>query len=117
MAIRKGKYLVIGIYDSERNSWIPDGDIRHAISTHRTLAAAHAAADRAHGDLGGCDGSNSLTEVCRRLTKTEAKHLLAEADDDNQPDIYEHDGTPYLVLSCWDGATIGHDGLGFTLNY
>ena len=104
--MRKEKYIVTGKYDSQRNSWIPDGDIRHVVSGHRTESAAWKAAHRAHGLLGGCNGSDMLTEVMARAPKN--------YKPDEEEDTYDYDGALYIECDYWSGHVIGHDGHGFT---
>lgn len=91
-------YIVIGRYDSERNSYIPGGDIRHLISEHDSLADAARAADAAHADLGGCDGSDALAQVMRLMEAGET------ADDFD--DTYEHDGARYIAVNVFDSHEI-----------
>ena len=92
--MRATKYIVIGKYDSERNSWIEGGDIRHVVSCHRTLGAAAASVFPAHRALGGCDGGSCLATVARRLERGEEYETTAN--------IYKYAGRRYLVLSVWD---------------
>jgi len=98
MKMNATKYIVIGRHDCERNSWIEGGDIRHVVSCHRTLAGAAAAVFPAHRALGGCDGSDLLAAVARRLESAE------KVDED--ADVYEHAGARYLVLSVWDSHEV-----------
>jgi hypothetical protein len=102
--MRNQKYIVIGRHDCERNSWLPDGDIRHKVSGHRTETAAWAAAEKAHSELGGCDGSDSLTKVMIRAPEG--------YDPDEYEDTYDHDGILYLECDFWGGHKIRHDGYG-----
>ena len=103
--MRKEKYIVIGQYDCQRNSWIPGGDIRHFISGHRTESSAWHAAHRAHGALGGCSGSNELAKVMAR-----APRRFTPGEDE---DTYDHEGALYVECDFWAGHSIRHDGLGF----
>jgi len=103
--MKKQEYIVIGKYDCERNSWIPDGDIRHVVSGHRTESAAWKAAHRAHGELGGCDGSDMLTKVM----------ILAPQgyEVEEYEDTYDYDGILYIECDYWGGHRVDHNGLGF----
>lgn len=107
------KYIVIGRYDCERNSWIENGDIRHCISGHNTESAAWRAAAKAHGSLGGCDGSDSLAEVMARYAKLgsrKAQKYLELADSVYPPqgaeDSYEHAGWLYVPCDFWNAHEI-----------
>ena len=113
-------YIVIGTYSHEQNSWIPDGDIRHYVSGHRTSRAASIAADEAHEDLGGCDGSNMLAEVMKRFARLGSKDATKYTDaeygsDEDAANTYEHAGWLYLEESIWDRSTIvvTQGGLGY----
>ena len=113
-------YIVIGIHSSEQNSWIPGDDIRHFISGHRSSRTASVAADEAHEDLGGCDGSHALSEVMRRYARIDSKKAkkYTEAGYGSVEDganIFEFAGWLYLEESIWDRAEIvaTHGGLGF----
>ena len=110
--MKKMEYIVIGKYDSERNSWIPDGDLRHVCSTHRTEGAAWSASRKHHKDLGGCDGSDSLATVMRR-----APQGWTPPDDygDEMIDWYDYDGTYYVACDYWSGHNIVFDGMGFSV--
>jgi len=93
--MRVTRYIVIGRHDSERNSWIENGDIRHVVSCHYTLAAAAKAVFPAHRALGGCDGSDLLAHVAERMPR-------GWEPEDEYADTYEHAGRIYRVLSVWD---------------
>lgn len=102
--IRASKYIVIGRYDCERNSWIPGGDIRHVCSGHNTEPAAWHAAEKHHTALGGCDGSDSLTDVMvrgPRMNTRKARQILEDARWDSQVDWYKHAGYLYLGCDYW----------------
>jgi len=106
------KYIVIGKYDCERNSYIPGGDIRHVCSGHRTERAAWVAAPRHHSALGGCDGSDMLTSVMQRFARCgskRAKELLA----DEMVDSYEHAGWVYCECDYWAAHRAVFTGQGF----
>ena len=106
MGANARQYIVIGRYDCERNSWIPGGDIRHFISSHNSGPAAWRAAERAEGDLGGCDGSDSLTAVLRKFARlgtrrAAAFHAALEGDESQSADYYEHAGWLYVGCDFW----------------
>jgi len=107
MATRATKYIVIGRYDCERNSCIPDGDIRHVRSGHNTQPTAWLAAHRIHTSLGGCDGSDMLTKVMERYARFDSRKsrdFRTEADDGENPshaDWYEHAGWLYIECDFW----------------
>ena len=94
------KFIVIGKYDSERNSWIEGGDIRHVVSGHRTESAAWRASEEAHGDLGGCDGSNSLATVMARYARLGSRKSQAYINGD-EGDYYEHADHLYVPCDFW----------------
>ncbi|RLB65124.1 MAG: hypothetical protein DRH04_10810 [Deltaproteobacteria bacterium] len=100
------KYIVIGKYDSERNSWIPGGDIRHVCSSHRSERAAWEAAERHHYDLGGCDGSDLLTDVMVRGPRLDSRAAKVWLEDQKgeysgYEDYYEHEGYLYFGCDYW----------------
>ncbi len=97
--MRATKYIVIGRHDCERNSYIPGGDIRHVVSHHHSLPAAARAADKAHEELGGCDGSDPLTQVMRRLES-------ADSTPDETDDTYDYAGCQYIVVNVFDSHSI-----------
>jgi hypothetical protein len=109
------KYIVIGKYAHERNSWAPDGDIRHVVSCHRHKSAACSAADKAHYDLGGCDGSDLLAKVMVRAARLGSRKA-AEAPAGSQ-DHYEYAGWLYVEVPFWDDheLTIIPGGFGIRL--
>jgi len=105
------KYIVVARHDSERNSWIECGDIRHFESGHRTYSAASVAAARAHIANGGCDGSNSLANILeygfpirgRSGNPTQKfERFMAAVNAGNAGDWYEHDGHIYCATSIWN---------------
>lgn len=100
------KYIVIGRYSHEQNSYIPNGDIRHVISGHRDRLAAARAAEKAHYDLGGCEGGDMLAQVMRRMEPAEP---VRDTDD-----TYEHAGRMYMEVSVWDTheVEVARGGLG-----
>ena len=107
--MKKMEYIVIGKYDSERNSWIPDGDIRHVCSTHRSEGAAWIAAQKHHGKLGGCDGSDILTSVMRRAPRG---WKPPEEYGDDPIDWYDFDGTYYIECDYWSAHDVVFTGSG-----
>jgi hypothetical protein len=113
------QFLVIGQYDSERNSWIPGGDIRHVVSQHRTERAAWRACDRAHSHLGGCDGGNSLATVVRRFAKIGSRKAKAWLERQDQystfADWYEHDGWLFVGCDFWQSHKIAPASGGLAL--
>ena len=105
--MRATRFIVIGCYDHERNSWIPDGDIRHVVSCHHAVESAARALFPAHRRLGGCDGGDLLTAVARRLDVGE--------QPDESADTYEHAGRTYEVLGVWDTHEAQFSGQAFDL--
>ena len=115
-------FIVIGRYDSERNSWIEGGDIRHLVSGHHSERAAWRAAERAHSDLGGCDGSSSLTDVMRKfapLDSRKAQEFIAKTQvwDSEGSDYYESQGWLYVPCDFWAAheVYVAPGGLGLAL--
>ena len=104
--VRAERYIVVGCYDSERNSWLEDGDIRHVCSGHRTERAAWIAADRHHDLLGGCDGSDRLTDVLRRYAREGSRRAQRFDDNDGLIDTYLHAGYLYIGCDFWGGHNI-----------
>lgn len=101
------KYIVIGRFDCERNSYLPAGDIRHVVSNHRTLHGAAVAADRAHRALGGCAGGDMLAQVMERREP-------GAPPADEWADTYEHAGCLYVAVDRLGGThavTVGPHGL------
>ena len=110
--MKAAQYIVVGKYSHEQNSWVPDGDIRHVVSSHRTERAAWISADKAHFGLGGFDGSNRLADVLRRRYRL---HERGKAD--LYVNTYEHAGWIYVPCDFWAAYEIVEipGGLGFRL--
>jgi hypothetical protein len=105
---KTSEYIVVGRWNSERNSWIEDGDIRHIVSQHRTEYAAWIGAQNAHKNLGGCDGSDSLATVLRRgarLGSQKAKEIEEKVRGE-YADTYEHGGWLYVGCDYWKAHSI-----------
>lgn len=117
------KFIVIGVYSHEQNSWIPDGDIRHVCSCHNTLRGASIAAGKAHFSLGGYDGSNMLAEVMQKFARIGSKKAkrYTEADyydyERHSANMYEHAGWLYLEVSIWDRSEVVATSGGFGFRY
>ena len=92
---------MLGRYDSERNSWIEGGDIRHVVSGHHTERAAWIASEKAHRDLGGCDGSDSLATVMQKFARVGSRKAKPIVEDQYTPDWYEHAGWIYVGCDFW----------------
>lgn len=120
---RATQYIVIGKHDSERNSWIEGGDIRHVCSGHNTERAAWVACEHAHRGLGGCEGSDMLSSVMARyarLGSRKARDYIADSEDGENPsyaDYYKHAGWLYVPCDWWSAHQIivTPGGLGYTV--
>jgi hypothetical protein len=94
------KYIVIGRFSHERNSWVPNGDIRHVVSGHRRLSAARRAADATQYARGGCDGSDLLSKVMIRAARLGSRKAAEVAGGSH--DHYEYAGWIYVEVPFWD---------------
>ena len=97
------QYIVIGTYSHEQNSWIPNGDIRHHVSSHRNESSAWGAAEKAHYKLGGYNGSNRLANVMRRFAKLGSRKAATIPDHEN---TYKHAGYLYVECDFWSAHEI-----------
>ena len=100
------KFIVVGKHESEQNSWIPNGDIRHFISGHRSCSAASESADVAHFNLGGFNGSNMLAEVMRKFAPLASKRADRYQEQNPVANTFEHAGWLYTDVSVWDRSEV-----------